>query len=111
MSADEFDHNRRALISSKLIKFTTMGDETDYYWDKIANKWYEFDARIKEAQLLEGVTHEDVVVSVPLRHSPVLGRPLAWYLCTYGMGVGRSCRLCRRGTQSTWRPPRSIEAS
>eukprot|EP00873_Tetraselmis_striata_P042477 jgi/Tetstr1/462741/TSEL_000701.t1 len=61
MSADEFNHNRLALISNKLIKFTTLSDESDYYWDKIANKWYDFDIRVKEAHALEELSQEDVI--------------------------------------------------
>lgn len=76
MSADEFNHNRLALISNKLIKFTTLSDESDYYWDKIANKWYDFDIRVKEAHALEELSQEDVIV----RRRPAAlgpsGRPL-----------------------------------
>lgn len=35
----------------------------DVLWDKVINRWYEFDAHVKEAAALEHITLSDVKVT------------------------------------------------
>lgn len=63
MSQAEFLRNRDALISNKRMKFTNLGEETDFLWDKVYSRWYAFGARELEAEALESITLEDVQVA------------------------------------------------
>lgn len=60
MEAEEFEKNREALISNKMLKDRNLGDEAERAWDALINRAQDFDARKDEVAALRALTREEV---------------------------------------------------
>ncbi|KAG8937301.1 Insulinase (Peptidase M16) [Tulasnella sp. 418] len=61
MTDAEFDVKKQSLISKKLEKFKNLGEESGSFWNHITSGYHDFRRREVDAELLKGITKQDVV--------------------------------------------------
>lgn len=61
LSDEEFAMQKASLIAKKQETPKNLGEETRRYWDRITDKYYEFDRRDTEIAQLDATTKDDVL--------------------------------------------------
>ena len=61
ISEEDFEKQKASLIAKKEESPKNLGEETKRYWDRITDKFYEFDRRDTEVAQLKATTKADVL--------------------------------------------------
>lgn len=61
MTSDEFSKHVEALVNKKEQKMKNLREERNYYWNRIASGYYDFDRYEKDVEFLKNFKMEEVI--------------------------------------------------